>query len=67
MSVLGLENLERIANEHAQTEKVEGIVSKLFFLRVSQCDLKCRIKTGCAYEMSQSPQHRFRRIKSSHV
>ena len=28
MSVLGLENLERIANEHVQSEKVEGIVSK---------------------------------------
>lgn len=28
MSVLGLENLERIANEHVQSEKVEGIVSQ---------------------------------------
>ncbi|CBY13995.1 unnamed protein product [Oikopleura dioica] len=25
MSVLGLENLERIANEHAQSEKVEAL------------------------------------------
>ncbi|CBY37219.1 unnamed protein product [Oikopleura dioica] len=57
MSVLGLENLERIANEHAQSEKVEALNFGLEELK--ELMSKNLVHSNLAYKLKLRPESRY--------